>query len=151
MSTPFISYAFGFLHVSKQKEAAVAVLHNDVLPFYRERNLPVGAVLTDNGRKFRGTERHPYEPYLELNGIEHRRTRVRIPKTNGLVERFNGTVPDELFRLKMRENFYETIEALLADLDAWLVHHNTERPRLGCRNQGRRPIETVNQLVIVEG
>ena len=27
-------YAFGFLHVSKQPEAAVAVLHNDVLPFY---------------------------------------------------------------------------------------------------------------------
>ena len=30
------SYAFGFLHVSKQPEAAVAVLHNDVLPFYRQ-------------------------------------------------------------------------------------------------------------------
>ncbi len=29
----FGSYAFGFLHVSKQPEAAVAVLHNDVLPF----------------------------------------------------------------------------------------------------------------------
>ena len=28
----FGSYAFGFLHVSKQPEAAVAVLHNDVLP-----------------------------------------------------------------------------------------------------------------------
>ena len=26
------SYAFGFLHVSKQPEAAVAVLHNEVLP-----------------------------------------------------------------------------------------------------------------------
>ena len=30
------SYAFGFVHVSKQPEAAVAVLHNDVLPFYRK-------------------------------------------------------------------------------------------------------------------
>ena len=35
------SYAFGFLHVSKQPEAAVAVLHNDVLPFYRELDPPV--------------------------------------------------------------------------------------------------------------
>ena len=35
------SYAFGFLHVSKQPEAAVAVLHNDVLPFYRQLDLPV--------------------------------------------------------------------------------------------------------------
>jgi hypothetical protein len=30
------SDAFGFLHVSKQPEAAVAVVHNDVLPFYEQ-------------------------------------------------------------------------------------------------------------------
>jgi len=29
------SYAFGFLHTSKQPGAAVAGLHNDVLPFYQ--------------------------------------------------------------------------------------------------------------------
>lgn len=45
------SYAFGFLRVSKQPEpeAAVAVLHNDVLPFYRRLDLPVKAILTDDG------------------------------------------------------------------------------------------------------
>ncbi len=145
------SYAFGFLHVSKQPEAAVAVLHNDVLPFYRRLDLPVKAVLTDNGREFCGTERHPYELYLELNGIEHRRTKVRSPKTNGFVERFNGTVLDEFFRVKMRETFYETVEALQTDLDAWLVHYNTERPHLGYRNQGRRPIETINSFMSQEG
>jgi len=145
------SYAFGFLHVSKQPEAAVAVLHNDVLPFYRKLGLPVGAVLTDNGREFCGTEKHPYELYLELNDIEHRRTRVRSPKTNGFVERFNRTVLDEFVRIKMRETFYETVEALQADLDAWLVHYNTERPHLGYRNMGRRPIETVMSFVRQEG
>lgn len=92
------SYAFGFLHVSKQPEAAVAVLHNDVLPFYEGLGLPVGAVLTDNGREFCGTDTHPYELYLALNGIEHRKTKVRSPRTNGFVERFNGTVLDEFFR-----------------------------------------------------
>ncbi len=76
------SYAFGFLHVPKQPEAAVAVLHNDVLPFYRNLDLPVKAVLTNNDREFCGTERHPYELYLDLNGIKHRRTKVKTPKTN---------------------------------------------------------------------
>ncbi len=123
----FGSYAFGFLHVSKQPEGEaaaatgsrpppnVAVLHNDVLPFYRKLGLPVKAVLTDNGREFCGTEKHPYELYLDLNDIEHRRTRVRSPKTNPRhdprtgdgscldVERFNRTVLDEFFRIKMRE------------------------------------------------
>lgn len=141
------SYAFGFLHVSKQPEAAVAVLHNDVLPFYRNLDLPVGAVLTDNGREFCGTENHPYELYL---GIEHRRTKVRSPKTNGFVERFNGTVLDEFFRVKMRETFYDSVDTLQADLDAWLVHYNTERPHLGYRNMGRRPAETVTSFVSQE-
>jgi transposase-like protein len=34
------SYAFGFLHVGKQPEAAAAVLHNDVPPFHRQLDLP---------------------------------------------------------------------------------------------------------------
>ena len=129
----------------------MAVLHNDVLRFCRDLDLPVKAVLTDNGREFCGTERHPCELYLDLNGIEHRRTKVKSPKTNGFVERFNGTVLDEFFQVKMRETFYETIEALQADLDAWLVHYNTERPHLGYRNQGRRPIETVMSFASQEG
>ena len=145
------SYAFGFLHVSKQPEAAVAVLHNEVLPFYRDLGLEVGAVLTDNGREFCGTERHPYELYLALNDIEHRRTKVRSPRTNGFVERFNGTVLEEFFRPVMHAKLFESVEALQADLDAWLAHYNRERPHLGYRNQGRRPWETIERFVRQEG
>ncbi len=43
----FGSYAFGFLHTGKQPEAAVALLHNDVLPFYQGKQIPVSKVLTD--------------------------------------------------------------------------------------------------------
>jgi transposase InsO family protein len=145
------SYAFGFLHVSKQPEAAVAVLHNDVLPFYRDLGLEVGAVLTDNGREFCGSERHPYELYLALNDIEHRKTKVRPPRTNGFVERFNGTVLEEFFRPAMHARLYEGVEVLQADLDAWLTHYNRERPHLGYRNQGRRPWETIERFVRREG
>jgi transposase InsO family protein len=143
----FGSYAFGFLHVSKQPEAAVAVLHNDVVPFYARLDLPIGAVLTDNGREFCGTERHPYELYLALNDIEHRKTRVGSPRTNGFVERFNGTVLEEFFRPTMRSRLYESVDALQADLDGWLHHYNHERPHLGYRNQGRRPWETVERFI----
>ena len=143
----FGSYAFGFLHVSKQPEAAVAVLHNDVLPFYQKLDLPVQAILTDNGREFCGTERHPYELYLALNEIEHRKTKVGSPRTNGFVERFNGTVLEEFFQPALRSQLYDSVEALQADLDAWLHHYNHERPHLGYRNQGRRPWETVERFV----
>jgi len=138
------SYAFGFLHTSKRPEAAVAVLHNEGLPFYAERELPVDAVLTDNGREFCGTQAHPYELYLELNDIEHRRIQVGRPQTNGFVERFNRTVKEEFFEVAFRQTFYESVEALQEDLDTWLVHYNTERPHQGYRNMGRRPLDTVN-------
>lgn len=137
------SYAFGFLHTSKLPAAAVAVLHNDALPFYAERGLAVGAVLTDNGREFCGTPTHPYELYLALNDLEHRRTKVKHPYTNGFVERFHLTIKEEFFAVTLRQTIYESVEALQADLEAWLTYYNTERPHLGYRNQGRRPIDTV--------
>lgn len=138
------SYAFGFLHTSKQPEAAVAVVHNDVLPFYQARDITVGAILTDNGREYCGTERHPYELYLELNDIEHRRTKVKSPQTNGFVERFQQTVGNEFFSVTLRQKLYASVDELQQDLDTWLVHYNTERPHQGYRNMGKRPIDTVN-------
>lgn len=140
----FGSYAFGVLGTSKKPEWAVSVLYNDVLPFYEQKQIPVGAILTDNGREFCGREmQHPYELFLALNDIEHRRTKVRRPQTNGFVERFHRTVLDEFFRIKLRTTFYESVEALQSDLDEWLRFYNEERPHLGYRNMGRRPIETV--------
>jgi transposase InsO family protein len=151
------SYAFGFLYTGRlpeAPEAAVALLHNEVLPFYAERALPGGAILTDNGREFCGTETHPFEFYLALNAVEHRRTRVRSPQTNGFVERFHGTVQEEFFKPALRTRFYATPEDIQADLDAWLVHDNTVRPHRGYRNRGKRPMDTVNDywtLVRQEG
>ena len=138
------------IHKSHPQTTPVAVVPNDVLPFYERIGLKVGAILTDNGREFCGTDAHPFELYLALAGIEHRKTRVRTPGTNGFVERFNGTVLDEFFRVKMREIFYASVEALQDDLDAWLVHYNTERPHLGYRNMGRRPWDTVSKFVSQE-
>jgi transposase InsO family protein len=109
--------------------------------------LKVGAILTDNGREFCGTDAHPFGLYLTLADIEHRKTRVRMLRTNGFVERFNRTVLDEFFRVRMRETFYATVDALQTDLDAWLVPYNTERPHPGYRNMGRRPRDTVSKFV----
>lgn len=141
------SLAFGFLHPSKQPEAAVALLHNDALPFYAERQIPVARVLTDNGREFCGTDTHPFELYLSLSEIQHKRTKVKSPKTNGFVERFHRTVLDEFFRQAFRTKLFASVGELQAELDAWLVYYNTERPHQGYRNMGRRPLDTVAEFL----
>jgi transposase InsO family protein len=141
------SYAFAYLHTAKVPEHAALVLHNNVLPQYRKWGLTVGAVLTDNGREFCGTESHPYEVYLALNDIQHRRTKVKSPRTNGFVERFNRTILDEFLRPAFRQRFYASVKALQKDLDKWLKFYNQERPHQGYRNLGKRPIDTVQKFV----
>ena len=143
----FGSYAFAYLHTGKLPEHAAAILHNDVLPQYAAWELPVGAVLTDNGREYCGTQAHPFELYLALNDIEHRNTRVKSPQTNGFVERFNRTVRDEFLQTAFRTRLYDKIEALQEDLDQWLHYYNHERPHQGYRNMGRRPFDTVSQYL----
>ena len=143
----FGSYAFAFLHTTKLPECAVSVLINDAVPFYQDRGIKVNAVLTDNGREYCGRETHPFELYLSLNDIEHRRTKVRKPQTNGFVERFNKTALDEFFRTALRNKFYASPEELQKDLDTWLIHYNNERPHRGYRNMGKRPIDTINKYL----
>ncbi len=142
------SHAFGFLHTNKKPEAAVAVVHNDVLPFYKKLGLKVENILTDNGTEFKGTDLHPFEVYLELNDIKHRTSRIRRPQTNGFIERFNRTVLDEFFRVVFREKAFESVADLQNDLDKWLAFYNTERPHQGYRNMGRTPIETIKKFML---
>ncbi len=104
-------------------------------------------VLTDNGREFCGTPAHPYELYLTLNAITHKRAKDNHPYTNGFVERFHRTVKDEFFAVALRERFYEAVDPLQSDLEAWLTFYNTERPHRGYRNRGKRPMDTVNDYL----
>jgi transposase InsO family protein len=139
------SYAFGKLYTSKGSETAADVLYDRVLPFYEDQGIRVEHILTDNGTEYCGRfMTHPYEIFLELNEIKHRRTRVATPRTNGFVERFNRTILDEFFREVFRKKFFASIEEIQQDLDVWLAYYNQDRPHRGYRNMGRRPVETFN-------
>ena len=62
-----------------------ADLPNDgVITFFEDRGIPALSIMTDRGTEFCGAlDRHPYELYLQLNDIEHTKTRARNPQTNG--------------------------------------------------------------------
>ncbi len=128
----FSRYAWGQLHTSKLPVTAVQTLNNHVLPFFEEHRARIDTILSDNGREYCGREdRHPYELFLQLEGIEHRKTKVRRPQSNGFVERLHRTLLDEHFRIKGREKFYESVAEMQADLDEYLVRYNTKRPHQG--------------------
>ena len=70
-------------------------------------------------------------------GARHKRTRPFRPQTNGKAERFNKTLLAEWAYVRM----YDTNQARLDALPAWLAHYNTGRPHgsLG----GRTPMSVL--------
>jgi transposase InsO family protein len=140
----FCSLAFANVYTSKVPVTAADLLHDKVLPFYEALGVPVGAILTDNGREFCGLrEQHPYELLLAMEGIKHRTTKVRSPRTNGFVERMNRTPLDECFRIGGRTKWYTTPEELQVDLDTFLIFYNFKRSHQGYRLRGRTPAEAL--------
>lgn len=133
-------FGWGRLYNSKLPVTAVHVLNLDVLPFFEKHKTPVETILSDNGREYCGRpDVHPYELFLQLEGIEHRTTRVRRPQSNGFVERFHRTLLDEHFRIQGRQKFYESVAEMQKDLDKYLHHYNYERPHQGRNMNGRTP------------
>ncbi len=131
-------HAFGLLSAASQRDAAVAVLDRDVLPFYRDRGLPVGAVLTDNRRAFCDADTHPYPRYLTRNGIEHRIMRVGHPLAVGVMERFIHIGLGSFFPWAFRPPLHTSVDALQVDLNAWLVGYNATFAHPARHNNGRR-------------
>jgi transposase InsO family protein len=94
------------------------------------RSAPFGGwiLLSDNGREFCGREdRHPYELLLQLEGIAHKKTRVKRPQSNGIIERFHRTPLDEHFRIEGRKTWFEIIAEMQTALDAYLVQYDTAK------------------------
>ena len=133
-------YAWGRLYNSKLPVTAVHVLNDDVLPFFEKHAVKVETILTDNGREYCGRpDRHPYELFLQLEGIEHRKTKVRRPQSNGFVERLHRTLLDEHFRIMGRKKWYESIDEMQKDLEKYLHNYNHERAHQGRNMNGRTP------------
>ena len=87
-------------------------------------------------------ERHEYQLYLALNDIDHTKTKVKSPQTNGICERFHKTILGEFYQVAFRKKIYSTLEELQRDLDDWLDEFNNRRPHQGKRCDGKTPYAT---------
>ena len=87
---------------------------------------------------------HPgYQLFLAINDIEHTKTKVKSPQTNGICERFHKTILQEFYQVTFRKKIYEDIDQLQNDLDLWIDHYNNERTHQGKVCEGRTPMQTL--------
>ena len=140
----YAKVAFAKLYDRKTPITAADLLNDRVLPFFDEHAIRLSRVLTDRGTEYCGNpERHEYELYLAVEDIDHTRTKTKSPQTNGICERFHRTVLDEFYRVAFRKKIYRTIDELQADLDAWVVEYNEQRPHQGRWCYGKTPTQTL--------
>jgi transposase InsO family protein len=131
------------LYTDKTPLTAADLLNDRVVPFFDTYGIPLLRILTDRGTEYCGNpEHHPYELYLAVEDIEHTRTKVKSPQTNGICERFHRTVLNEFYRVAFRKRLYRGVDELQADLDSWLAEYNEQRPHQGRWCYGKTPLET---------
>ncbi|HLW46207.1 MAG TPA: IS481 family transposase [bacterium] len=129
------SYGIAALVPRVTQQAAIHFLRAQVVPTYERAGHRIRAVLTDGGPEWQAR----FVAACRELGISHRRTRPRHAWTNGFVERLQGTILTELWRVAFRRTYYRSIAQLEQDLQAYLRFYNRDRPHQGYRLQGRTP------------
>ena len=136
--------AFAKLYTTKTPITAADTLNDRVLPFFSSQELPMLRILTDRGTEYCGRpEAHDYQLYLAINDIDHTKTKVKSPQTNGICERFHKTILQEFYQVTFRKKLYDTMDELQKDLDDWIDYYNNERTHQGKMCCGRTPMETL--------
>ena len=113
----YFKMAFAKLYDRKNALLAADMLNDRVIPFFESKEIPVVRVLTDRGSEYCGNrEHHEYELYLDLEDIDHTKTKAKSPQTNGICERFHKTILSEFYQIAFREKIYESIKMQQNDL-----------------------------------
>jgi transposase InsO family protein len=140
--------AAGKLYTSKHAITSADILNDKVLPFFEQKEIPLLRILTDRGTEFNGRpENHEYELYLQIEGIDHSKTKVRHPQSNGICERLHRTMQEEFYAITFRKKLYQDLETLQADLDQWLNYYNNDRPHSGRYCFGKTPMQTFDESI----
>ncbi|MCW5239042.1 IS481 family transposase [Verminephrobacter eiseniae] len=127
-----------FVQLKANKTAASAQAFLKAL--HKACPIRINKLLTDNGKEFtdrlfasgerQASGNHEFDQLCQALGIEHRLTKPRTPRTNGMVERFNGRIADVLktHRFNSREDMEQTLLRYVA-----LYNHQLPQSVLGSK------------------
>ncbi|MBN2396529.1 MAG: IS481 family transposase [Candidatus Atribacteria bacterium] len=140
----YAGFGFAKIYTDKTALSAIHFLKTKVLPVYRQFNIPLDRILTDNGKEYTThwvNGKHEFEKYLETQGIRHTRIKPRTPQSNGIVERFNRTLLEEFYQIAMMKKVYSSLSELQDALDQFITDYNFKRTNQGYRLKGKIPYQ----------
>jgi len=112
-------------------------LREVLVPRSRQAGWTIKRVLTDHGGEFKG----PFAQACRQLGIRHTRTQPGHAWTHGFVERLQGTILHEHWRIEFRRRYFTRVAQLETSLQRFLRFYNEQRPHHGYRLRGRTPAE----------
>lgn len=133
------AYAFARLDNSRQSEAALLLVTDAVLPFFRESRLTIGAIVTGRMQTFCGTSRDGYACMLEEQRIKHEK-RAKGEKSGFLSNFVEAAKRECLYMALSPNNAKGGLYAAEQALQDWLRAYNQERPLQGFPHEGRTPM-----------
>jgi len=131
------SYALAKVVPANNAREAASFLKNVVAVEVKKAGWRFQRVLTDGGSEFKAEFD---QACRELN-IRHTRTKPRHAWTNGFVERLQGTILHEHWRIAFRRRYFRRRHQLQESLQSFLHFYNFDRPHQGYRTKGRTPAE----------
>jgi transposase InsO family protein len=131
------SYGVAWLLPALSAAAAATFLRHVLRPIYQQAGWPLKRVLTDGGSEFKGA----FDEACQALRIGHTRTKPRHAWTNGFVERLQGTILHEHWRIEFRRQYFTSRAAMQRTLDGFLKFYNEQRPHQGYRLLGHMPAD----------
>jgi len=131
------SYAMAKVVPANNATEAAQFLRDVVAVELNEAGWKLWRVLTDGGSEFKGA----FDEMCRQLNVRHTRTQPRHAWTNGFVERLQGTILHEHWRIAFRRRYFRRRHQLQVSLDSFVDFYNFERPHQGYRTKGRTPAE----------
>jgi transposase InsO family protein len=133
------SYTWARIFLGDPRAEVSATFLHEVHADLERAGWPLQRVLTDGGSEFKGAFTHA----CHTLGVRQTRTRPKHPFTNGFVERVQGTLLHEHWRVEFRRRYFTRVGQLERSLESALRFYNHERPHRGYRTRGRTPASIV--------
>ena len=96
----YSNLGFAKVYTMKTSLEASDFLNDKVLPVFDDHRISVLRVLTDRGGEYCGRkDAHKYQLYLQLQDIEHTKTKAYHTQTNGSCEKLNKTIDREFYEI----------------------------------------------------
>ena len=131
------SYAMAKVVPANNAKQAAAFLQDVVAVEVEKAGWRLQRVLTDGGSEFKAD----FDQACRDLKVRHTRTKPRHAWTNGFVERLQGTILHEHWRIVFRRRYLRRRHQLQTSLASFIEFYNFQRPHQGYRTKGRTPSE----------